>query len=376
MRVLIERDAALKALGRVQSVAKPKGAIPITANVRIETGATEVVFTTNNLDQQAVGCAKATIQEPGSVTVEARRLYDIVRAFPDGGEVLLSYKDDGVRLTAQCGSARYQIPTLPAGSFPQFSSLENAAGGVIERDALQRLLSRASFAMAVQDTKYLLHGMHLHVGMHEDALHLAAAATDILVLAQVMCPAPEGFEEFPGIILPFEAVAEALRFLADAPELVEIRANASLFEMRADGAELATKTVDGIYPNYVYAIPQANPVRLKLDVETLQACINRVLLVADGKSRTVRVALEAERLVLTARSEDLTGGEVRDEMPIEYAGPACELGFNARRVKDVLGVVKGENAFFHFAEDPTQAAVLVTDSADPDCRYVLTLHRG
>lgn len=376
MRLIIERDAALKALARVQGVAKSKPTIPITANVKIEAGAAEVVFTTNNLDQQAVASAKASVEAPGVITVEARRLYDIVRAFPEGGQVLLSYKDDGVRLTAQCGSARYQIPTLPADTFPQFSNQEQAAGGPMERDAFRRIVQRAQFAMSTEETRYLLNGLHLHVATLDERLCLIAAATDKLALAQVFCPATDAFDDFPPVTLPYASVGEILRFLSDAPETIELYASVSVLEIRTDAAELATKTIDGVYPDYVRVIPVTNPVRLALDVDLMQASINRILLVADGKARTVRVTLSAEQLQLSARSEDLTGGEVHDAVSITYAGPACEFGLNAKRVKDVLSLIQGENAIFAFSEDPTANPVLVTDSADPDCRYVLTQHRA
>lgn len=375
MKLVIERDAALKALGRVHGIVKSKNTIPILSNIKLEAGATTLCLTTNNLEQQASDSVAAQVESPGATTVEARRLFDIVRAFPSGGQVALEFLEGDSRLIVKCGRSRYQLATLPAGDFPQFPCLERAVGGALERDLLKRLLQRTRFAMSADDTRYLLNGVYLHVLQSEGELWLTAAATDGKSLAEAMARAPATFEELPAIILPAPAVDEVQRLLADAGEQIEIYATSTLFELRCGSAELTTKVIDGAYPDYRKVIPKTNTVTLPLDVDLMQACIARVLLVCDDKDRSVRFGLAPESLSLSARSAE-GASQVTEEIGVTYDGPPCDLGFNAKRVKDLLAVITGESAVFAFGADPKSEPALITDSADPDCRFVLTLHRG
>jgi len=375
MKLIIERDAALKAVGRVHGIVKAKNTIPILSNIKLETGATSLCLTTNNLDQQASDSIAAQVESPGATTVEARRLFDIIRAFPSGGQVALEFLEGDSRLIVKCGRSRYQLATLPAGDFPQFPCLERAVGGALERDLLKRLLQRTRFAMSGDETRYLLNGVHLHIVDTHGQFWLTAAATDGKSLAEAEAIAPAAFENLPAIILPAPAVDEVQRLLGDAGEQIEIYATSTLFELRCGTAELTTKLIDGAYPDYRKVIPTANSVSLPLDVDLMQACIARVLLVCDDKDRTVRFGLAPDALSLSARSAE-GASQVTEEIGVSYDGPACDLGFNAKRVKDLLAVITGENAIFAFGADPKAEPALITDSADPDCRFILTLHRG
>lgn len=372
MKLLIERDAAVKALGRVQGVVKPKGTIPILTHVKLETGATTLCVTTGNGDQQASANASANVIRPGSITVEARRLFDIVRAFPTGGEIRIELTPDDDRLIVHCGRSRCLVATLPAEDFPQYPSLDNAAGGVIDSADLKRLFARTRFATSSDEvTRPVWSGVFLHVADREGSPWLTAVGLDGKVMGVAEIPAPAGFETFPPIILPGSAVDEIQRLLGDAESTVELLASATLAEVRSAHAEFTTKLVEGPYSDYWRALPADNPLIVPVDVDLLQACINRALLVSDDKYRTVRFGLTADKLSIFARSIE-GGDQITDDIEIAYAGPDADLGFNAKRVKDLLAVITGENAVCAFAANPKDGAVLVTDSADPDCRFVLT----
>lgn len=371
MKLHIERDAAVKALGRVQGVVKPKGTIPILTHVKLESGATTLCLTTGNGDQQASASAPANVARPGSIAVEARRLFDIVRAFPSGGEIRMELTEGDPRLTVHCGRSRCLLATLPAEDFPQYPSLENAAGGVIDSADLKRLLMRTRFATSSDEvTRPVWSGVFLHVADRDGAPWLTAVGLDGKVMGIAEIPAPAGFESFPPIILPGSAVDEIQRMLGDAESTVELLASDTLAEVRSGHSDFTTKLVDGPYSEYRNALPADNPVVVPLDVDLLQACINRALLVSDDKYRTVRFGLAPDRLTISSRAE--AGDQITDDIEIAYAGPAADLGFNAKRVKDLLAVITGENAICAFSANPKDGAVLVTDSADPDCRFVLT----
>lgn len=375
MKLLVERDAAVKALARVTGVVNAKHSIPILCNIKLEVGATSLTLTANNLDQQAVDSVGAKVEQPGVVTVEAKRLLDVFKAFPPGGEVSLNISEADQRLIVRCGRSRYQLAMLPAEDFPQFPSLEHGAGGMIERDVLKRLFQRTRFACGNNETYIAQMAVYLHPRERAGAQWLTAVATDGKRLAMADAPMPPGFEPFAKALIPTQAVDEFMRLLGDAPEIIELRVTDSLVELRAGSCEVTSKLVDAEYYNYLPLIPTDYTVSLPLDVDLISACVHRILLVCDDKERSMRFGLSDGRLALSARA-DAGGCAVSEELDVDYSAGVFDLGFNARYMRDTLQAVSGETAVFMLADDPRAKVVLVQDSGDPDCRYLLMPHKG
>jgi len=377
MRLLIERDAALKVLSKVMGVLKGKPDTAMGGQVLLNAMATTLSVTTTNGSQQAVDCAPAKIEVPGRTTVDARRLHDVIRSLPEGGEVLLSMPEDGVRVTVKCGKVSATLGALPADDFPEFPALDGAAGGALPRDELRRLFARTRFACSSEETKPHITGTYLHVREHKGVLWLTAVGLDLKILAMADMQAPAHFRGFPETILAAPFVDEVSRLLGESPEVVELYASPTLSEFRSGSTEITSKVIDPPYVNYAMAIQRAGgDLVVKIDAEQLVASINRALLIADDKYRTVRVGFSADRLTISARSPQ-AGDELNDEIAIDYAGPDADLSFNASRIKSLFGVIRGENAICALdAADPKSKGLLITDSADPFCRYVLTQNVG
>lgn len=379
MRLLIERDEALKVLSKVMGVVKGKPDTPNGGHVLLNAMATTLSVTTTNGDQQAVDCAAAKVEQPGRASVDARRLHDVFRNLPEGGEVLLALAEDGMRLTVKCGKVNVKLGALPADDFPEFPALDGAAGGALPRDELRRLFSRTRFACSNDETRPEWGGTYLHVREHKGVLWLTAVGLDGKLLAMADMQAPAHFEGFPATILAAAFVDEVSRLLGESPEVVELYASPTLSEFRSGSTEITSKVIEPPYVNYAMAIQRAGgDLVVNIDAGALVTSINRALLIAvdDAKYKTVRLGLSPDLLTISARSPQ-AGDEMRDEIAIDYAGPAADLSFNASRVKSLFGVIRGETAICAFdAADPKAKGILITDSADPFCRYVLTQNAG
>jgi DNA polymerase-3 subunit beta len=74
---------------------------------------------------------------------------------------------------------------------------------------------------------------------------------------------------------------------------------------------------------------------LVVEREPLLAAIRRVAVVADDRTRPVRLTASAGQVRLSAQSQEL--GEAEETLPAEFAGEELTIGFNARYVLDALG---------------------------------------
>ena len=122
MRVTVERAALLKALGHVHRVVERRNTIPILSNVllRAEDGTLRLKAT--DLDIEVTETVPADISEPGSTTVPAYMIYDIVRKLPDGAQVSLEMTGDAGQMQIRSGRSRFMLQALPESDFPDLAA--------------------------------------------------------------------------------------------------------------------------------------------------------------------------------------------------------------------------------------------------------------
>jgi DNA polymerase-3 subunit beta len=267
-----------------------------------------------------------TVARPGAITLAARKLVELVRELPPQ-PVAFTLLDNGwVKVT--CGAARFSLVGLPADEYPALDV--NGVEGTLKVEAglLRTMVGRTSYAMSQDESRPFLNGLYLIARKQE--LRLVATDGHRLALARNAVAADV---EMAGIV-PRKAVQELSRVLSGA-EQVDLALGESKFFVRTEGFELVSKLVEGQFPNYEQVIPKTSPLRLVVEREPLLAAIRRVAVVADDRTRPVRLTASAAQLRLSAQSQEL--GEAEETLPAEFRGDELTIGFNARYVLDALG---------------------------------------
>jgi DNA polymerase-3 subunit beta len=373
MKLTIERAALLKALGHVQSVVERRNTIPILSNVLLQTRGEALAFSATDLDMEITDETEAQIEAPGQITAPAHTLYEIVRKLPEGADVSLSFTGEDPRLQVQAGRYKVNLPVLPAGDFPVMSSDGLSAPVTVATADLMRLIDKTRFAISTEETRYYLTGIYLHTVVEDGRPLLRAVATDGHRLALADMAAPEGSAGTPGVIVPRKTIQEARRLMEDAGETVAMQISPQKVRFDFGRAALTSKVIDGSFPDYTRVIPRENHRVMSVDNALFAAAVDRVATISSEKSRSVKLAAESGKVVLTVRNMET--GQAVEELEIDYDGEPFEIGFNARYLMDVTAQIGGENADFRFADRAASATmldpVLVLDPTDAGVQYVL-----
>ena len=367
MKLTIERAALMKALGHVQSAVERRNTIPILSNVLLSAERDRLTFSATDLDMEIIDEAMAQVDQPGQITAPAHTLYEIVRKLPEGADVSLSFTGEDPRLTVAAGRSRFNLPVLPAGDFPVMSSDGLSSRIGVDVNDLIRLIDKTRFAISTEETRYYLNGLYLHTVVDNGVQKLRAVATDGHRLALAEMAAPEGSAGTPGVIVPRKTIGEARRLLEDAGESVDLQLSPQKIRLDFSGAALTSKVIDGSFPDYSRVIPKDNDRVMMVDNKLFAKAVDRVATISAEKSRSVRMAIEPGKIILTVRN--MEAGQAVEELEVDYSGESFELSFNARYLLDVTDQIAGETAEFRFG-GPNDPA-LVLDPVDADVQYVL-----
>ena len=107
MEFIASRGDLLHELQLVQGIVERKSTIPILANLLIEADGDGLRIAATDLEVGIESRCAAEVRKPGSITLNARRLHDIVRRLPQA-QIGLKREDDAwVRI--ECETIRYRI---------------------------------------------------------------------------------------------------------------------------------------------------------------------------------------------------------------------------------------------------------------------------
>jgi len=367
MKVTIERSALAKALGHVQSVVERRNTIPILSNVLLQADGGALTLTATDLDIEISESAPADVAAKGAATASALMLHDIVRKQPDGAQIRLSLVQDEARLQINAGRYEGSLAVLPDEDFPALSTDDMAVHFSMPAADLARLFGKSRFAMSQEETRYYLNGVYLHPYTEGGAKLIRAAATDGHRLARLDAPLPAGADRMTGVIVPRKAVAELARLLDDADENVDIAVSEAKIRFGFGAGHLTSKLIDGSFPDYERVIPKSGANRLRVDTSDFAQAVDRVSTVAADRTRSIKLALEADRLRLTVNNPE--AGSALEELSVDYSGDPIEIGFNARYLLDVAAQIEGQTTTLRLS-DPSSPTVIV-DEEDERALYVL-----
>ena len=116
MELSIERVSLLNSLSMVQGIVERRNTVPILGHVLLEPDGAKLKLSATDLEvgiRTEVACKSA---QKGNITLNARKLFEIVRE-AEGDEV--SFKSlDGDWVELKCGRAKFKMMGLDPRSFP------------------------------------------------------------------------------------------------------------------------------------------------------------------------------------------------------------------------------------------------------------------
>ncbi len=363
--MIVLKAAQEKFLAAVQAVAgivERRHTLPVLANILLRKNGGQLELTTSDLEIQVRTSAELG-GDPGqiSTTVGARKLIEILRALPSDQTITLSAAQG--KLTLQGGKSRFTLQTLPAEDFPLVNeTVEFGPAFALPQKTLRDLINQVHFAMAVHDIRYYLNGI---LFIAEGKL-LTLVATDghRLALAQATLESEIPKQE---VILPRKTVLELQRLLKDEDTPIEMRFAGNQARFVFSGMEFVTKLVEGKFPDYNRVIPKGHKNAVTLGRAPLLACLQRAAILTSEKFKGVRVNIEPGSLRIASSNAEQE--EAKEELEIDYAGDAIEIGFNVTYLIDALANMSGEMIKLELHDSAASALFSLPDT--PGFKYVV-----
>lgn len=362
MEFTVSKADLVRELGLSQGVVEKKATLPVLSNVLLEAADGQIALSATDLELSIRCVAPAVVRTPGGGTVPAKKLLDYVRLLPEGDIQFRFSETHWASLT--CGRSKTRIAGMPRESYPEMPEMPEPIGR-LPAGLLASMISRTIFAIATEESRFTLNGALLLIKPQT----LTMVATDGHRLALVEHANPLGAEGEHRALIPRKALMELSRLAGDAEDdnaAVDFAADDNHLYFRIGHRMLASRKLTGNFPDYERVLPRSHPHTVALERDEFRLAIERVSQFSDERSRAVKIRFtDHEATIHSSLSES---GESEETLPVDYSGPATEIGFNATYLLDFLRAVGEPRVLFHF-KDPQSAGELAPAGDELDYRY-------
>ena len=367
MELVVRKTDLLRELQLFQGIVERKNTIPILANVLLEANGAEVKMLATDLEVGLRSKCTATVSKGGSLTLPAKKLYEIVKALPET-DVRIEEDKGGVKVAADRFDSRMQ--TLPREDFPTLPEATGSANATLPRDVLRQMVSKTQFAITGEDTRYFLNGA-LFI-LRSDSMSLVS--TDGHRLALITVPRDTGkakgkAEDEVRVILPRKTLLELGRLLAEGEGDIQYERGENHLFFDIGGRLLISRMIDGQFPAFERVIPKNNDKHVEFDRDRLTSAVKRVALLSNERSRAVKFQIDKGKVEIASSSPEF--GEAKEVLMVDYAAAPVTICFNAQYVLDFLGVVETDGLSLDFKDEMSQAVLKPLGAEGYDYTYVI-----
>ena len=366
MQLEFELDILLHALDLIKGVPNARSQNPIHGNILIEADKSIQLSATDS-EMGAQVQVHGLIHEPGSISVPAKRLGDLVRALPDTPiHFDVNTKNNQLRITADQG--KHTISGTSADQFPEIPSLETRQNPIsTDSHALQSAIKRTLFAVAGESYPNIDGIQFVFSPEYTEAI----ATNRFMISRATFDPIADADAEHENIVIPRKAINEIIRtFGASAEMTIWTSGTQALF---SDGSNtLIARLQDASqYPSIQHFLDFKFDTHCICEKTKLLNLIRRVSILANPKNNLIVLDIGDNEIVAECKTPEL--GDSVDGMASKECIGDVRIGVSSRFLLQVLNNIDTETIKLEF-ESPEKALIIRSTSEDPidrhDC-YIL-----
>ncbi len=361
MELTLRRGDFLNELTLLQGVVERKNTIPILSNILLKASDGSLNFTSTDLDLTLLTQAQARVSRPGSVTVPARKLFDLIRNLPEADVALKLMENHYLGVT--CERSSFRLVAQPAEDFPTVPKVEGKGEVTFPLALWKRVTRKVLYAVSAEETRFQLMGALLK----EKGKEYEIVATDGHRLALIDFANRNGKATLPNVLIPKKALAEILKMDGSEGETLSIRHSENHLLFSVGSRQLIARLLDVNFPDYEKILSKGNDKTALVSRVACQSAVRRVALFSSERSRGVKLSFEKNLLTIASASQEL--GEGTETLDIEYDAEPLSIGLNSQYLLDFLEEAETEKVRLDLKDENTQCLCQPEGGLDGASRY-------
>ncbi len=340
MKFTMHKNEIRNILARVQGLTGRKTNLAITENILIQAQDSGIRMVATDLETGFEGAYAATVESGGTIAINAKKLFEIVRDFPT--EEILIDEVENRWIQIGNGKIEYHIVGMNPEDFPETPHLEDVPFFEIDAASFRRMIEKTVIIAGTgDDRRPHINGVFFEDDTESGSRRVKMVTTDGSRLSVVEYPYDESELPFEaGVLIPKKGLQEVLKFLG--PEgTVKIGIKESHFVVKREEETITIRLLEGEFPRYQDILVRDASHRITLNRQQFLMMLKRMSILSSENYKGVIFNFGDNTFLVRATNPDL--GESREEMAIPFEEETIEAAFNPRYFIETLGVIEDEN---------------------------------
>ncbi len=350
MKIIAAKEKLANALHFAENIITSKTTISILSNILIETLDDHIIIASTDLEVAIKIPIKSEVIEPGSITIHAKKLTDIVKALPND-DIMISVDENNIvsiKSKNEEVKAEFKIKGMPKNDYSVLPEKNVDFFINISQKDLSTMIRKSIFAVSNEDLTSTIKGVKLELKDKK----LRFVATDGRRLALIENEVKTD-NELDGITVPHKVLGELLKILTDEGQ-IEMGLSQNQIYFKISDIELISRLIDGKFPDYTQVIPKNYSKKVIFYTNKMINAVKRVsILTIDNKSGKINFIFKKNKLVLESANPEI--GEAREEIDILYDYEDFEIAFSNEYILDFINSIDTEKFVMGFNEAESAA---------------------
>jgi DNA polymerase-3 subunit beta len=329
-----------KGLQTVSKAVPVKGSLPILTNILFATEDGKLKLSATNLETAITTYVPCSIQDDGAITVPAKLIREFVSNLPEGP---INASLTGHTLQLMSNKTKSKFNVITADEYPELPVFPKDSAPVeLDAKVFADAIAFVAFASGTDDSRPMYTGVYLNC----DGKLLTIVSTDGFRLSERILELDKKCEPFTAII-PAKTLLEVSRVFSSSAEplLFALNDNENLALFKSEDTTIATRIIDGEYPDYKRIIPQEKTLSADFPTHEFVEAVKLTNVFAKEGNNAIKVRFDPAGVIrVMSLSEE--AGEHISEIPAEIDGDMVEVAFNSKYLLDYLNNIKTEKLSF------------------------------
>lgn len=349
MRVTVQRSDILPVLSRIQGITGRKTNLAITTNVLIRTTQSGLSLSATDLETGFEGHYPAIVDSPGAISINSRKLFEIVKDFPNNDIILNEIENHWIKIGNE--TVEYHIVGLNPEDFPEIPKIENADFFEIPSSFLSDMISKSIVIAAAGDERrtHIL-GVYTERLAEGETKILRMVSTDgsRLCKTDYIFQTPSALPEGPGVLIPKKSLAEVGKFL-ETEGTVQIAFKESSLILKKQNEIILIRLLEGEFPKYNEIIQKPDGNNIVLNRQLFLMMLRRMSILSSDEYKGVIFNFDENKLTISSANPEI--GESKEEMPIEFNRKTITVMFNPKFFIDTMNVIADEKIILNIVNE-------------------------
>jgi len=335
MKFSVTQEKLAKSLQIVSRAVPTKASLPILSNILIEAKDSNLYLSATNLETAIKTNIGASIDEKGIIAIPARLIKEFVTSLP---QTNLSAELKGYVLHLKSDKTKTKFNGIDAQDYPKLPTINDESKFIeIDPKVLEKISQVVTFAAGTDSSKAVFTGIYLQFTKD----NLIAAATDGFRLSEFKVEIKNEIGD-SSVLIPAKTLAEISKIFAASTEKVKIYLNDkdNLLLFSSEDTLVATRILDGQYPNYKRIIPSESILSAIFSTEEFSEAVKMTNIFAKEANNTIKVKFDPVEKIIKVSSLAETSGENESIISANVEGELLEIAFNSKYLVDLLNSVK------------------------------------